>query len=193
MSVIAGATVIESPVCTPIGSTFSIEQTITTLSALSRISSSSYSFQPRMDSSRSTSVVGLSDEPVPGDAAQVVLVVGDAGAGAAHGEAGPDHDRVAELVRGREAVVHGVADRRSGRLSPPSSSTISLNDLPVLAAVDRLDGGADQLDAVLLEHAGLGRAIAVFSAVWPPRVASSASGRSLAMIFSTNSGVIGST
>ncbi len=35
--------------------------------------------------------------------------------------------------------------------------------------------------------------IAVFSAVWPPRVGRRASGRSLAMIFSTNSGVIGST
>ncbi len=35
--------------------------------------------------------------------------------------------------------------------------------------------------------------IAVFRAVWPPRVGSRASGRSLAMIFSTNSGVIGST
>ena len=33
---------------------------------------------------------------------------------------------------------------------------------------------------------------AVFSAVWPPMVGSSASGRSLAMIFSTISGVIGS-
>ncbi len=37
------------------------------------------------------------------------------------------------------------------------------------------------------------REIAVLSAVWPPRVGSRASGRSLAMIFSTNSGVIGST
>lgn len=36
-------------------------------------------------------------------------------------------------------------------------------------------------------------ATAVFSAVWPPSVGSSASGRSLAMIFSTMSGVIGST
>ena len=36
-------------------------------------------------------------------------------------------------------------------------------------------------------------AIAAFSAVWPPRVGSSASGRSLAITFSTNSGVIGST
>jgi hypothetical protein len=35
-------------------------------------------------------------------------------------------------------------------------------------------------------------AIAVFSAVWPPMVGSSASGFSLAMIFSTISGVIGS-
>ena len=65
VSVIAGATVIESPVCTPIGSRFSMEQTITTLSALSRITSSSYSFQPRIDSSRSTSVVGLAARPDP--------------------------------------------------------------------------------------------------------------------------------
>ena len=59
VSVIAGATVIESPVWTPIGSTFSILQTITTLSLLSRITSSSYSFQPIIDSSSNTSVVGL--------------------------------------------------------------------------------------------------------------------------------------
>ena len=65
VSVIAGATVIESPVCTPIGSRFSIEQTITTLSAWSRMTSSSYSFQPRIDSSISTSVVGLAARPAP--------------------------------------------------------------------------------------------------------------------------------
>ena len=65
VSVMAGATVIESPVCTPIGSRFSMEQTTTTLSCRSRISSSSYSFQPRMDSSRSTSLVGLAARPAP--------------------------------------------------------------------------------------------------------------------------------
>ncbi len=59
----AGATVIESPVWTPIGSRFSMEQTTTTLSAWSRMTSSSYSFQPRIDSSRSTSVIGLSLRP----------------------------------------------------------------------------------------------------------------------------------
>ena len=65
VSVIAGATVIESPVWTPIGSKFSIEQMTTTLSFLSRISSSSYSFQPRIDSSSSTSVVTLACSPPP--------------------------------------------------------------------------------------------------------------------------------
>ena len=61
----AGATVIESPVCTPTGSTFSMEHTTTTLSALSRMSSSSYSFHPRIDSSRSTSVVIDAASPWP--------------------------------------------------------------------------------------------------------------------------------
>ncbi len=61
----AGATVIESPVCTPIGSRFSIEQTTTTLSAWSRITSSSNSFHPAMDSSSNTSVVGLACRPAP--------------------------------------------------------------------------------------------------------------------------------
>jgi hypothetical protein len=50
----AGATVIESPVWTPIGSRFSIEQMMTQLSLASRTTSSSYSFQPSTLSSRST-------------------------------------------------------------------------------------------------------------------------------------------
>ncbi len=65
VSVIAGATVIESPVCTPIGSRFSIEQTTTTLSARSRISSSSNSFHPSTDSSTSTSCTGDAASPPP--------------------------------------------------------------------------------------------------------------------------------
>ena len=63
VSVCAGATVIESPVCTPIGSKFSIEQTMTTLSSPSRITSSSNSFQPATDSSISTSCVGDASRP----------------------------------------------------------------------------------------------------------------------------------
>ena len=50
-----GATVIESPVCTPMGSRFSMAQMMTTLSLPSRITSISYSFQPSSDSSTRTS------------------------------------------------------------------------------------------------------------------------------------------
>jgi hypothetical protein len=65
VSVIDGATVMLSPVCTPIGSRFSIEQITTTLSLESRMSSSSYSFHPRIDSSSRTSVVTLASRPLP--------------------------------------------------------------------------------------------------------------------------------
>ena len=57
-SVRAGAIVIESPVWTPMGSKFSIEHTMTTLSARSRITSSSNSFQPMTLRSMSTSPIG---------------------------------------------------------------------------------------------------------------------------------------
>ena len=63
VSVSAGATVTQSPVWMPIGSTFSIEQTMMQLSALSRTTSISYSFQPSTDSSISTSVVGEASRP----------------------------------------------------------------------------------------------------------------------------------
>ena len=58
-----GATVIESPVCTPIGSKFSIEQTMMQLSCLSRTTSISNSFQPSSDSSISSSLVGDRSSP----------------------------------------------------------------------------------------------------------------------------------
>ena len=58
-----GATVMLSPVWTPMGSRFSMEQTMTTLPALSRMSSSSNSFQPKADSSTSTVCTGLSARP----------------------------------------------------------------------------------------------------------------------------------
>ena len=63
VSVCAGATVIESPVCTPIGSRFSIEQMMMQLSWRSRTTSISYSFQPSTDSSSSTSLVGEASRP----------------------------------------------------------------------------------------------------------------------------------
>ena len=89
----AGATVIESPVCTPIGSKFSIEQMTTQLSAWSRITSSSNSFWPAMDCSTSTSLIGEASSPSAARRTSWSRVHGDAGAGAAQDVAGPHHDR----------------------------------------------------------------------------------------------------
>ncbi len=59
----AGATVTESPVWMPMGSKFSMEQMTTKLSALSRITSSSYSFHPITDSSTRISWLGERSRP----------------------------------------------------------------------------------------------------------------------------------
>ncbi len=63
-SVIAGATVMESPVWIPIGSIFSMEQIITTLSFLSLNNSNSYSFQPIIALSIMTSWIGEISRPL---------------------------------------------------------------------------------------------------------------------------------
>ena len=60
----AGATVIESPVWTPMGSKFSIEHTTTQLSARSRMTSSSNSFHPAIDRSMRISEMGLAARPI---------------------------------------------------------------------------------------------------------------------------------
>ena len=62
-NVCAGATVILSPVCTPIGSKFSILQIIIALLLQSRITSISNSFHPNNDSSIKTSLTGLASKP----------------------------------------------------------------------------------------------------------------------------------
>jgi hypothetical protein len=82
VSVSAGATVIESPVWTPIGSTFSIEQMMMQLSAVA--DDLHLVFLPaEHDSSISTSVVGRGVEAALDDLEIPRLVVGDAAAGAA--------------------------------------------------------------------------------------------------------------
>ena len=63
VSVKAGATVMLSPVWTPMGSTFSMAQTMMQLSARSRTTSISNSFQPSRLSSIKTSVTGERSSP----------------------------------------------------------------------------------------------------------------------------------
>ena len=68
-SVWTGATVMLSPVWTPMASKFSMEQITTQLSARSRITSSSNSFQPAMERSMRISVMGLAARPSAATAA----------------------------------------------------------------------------------------------------------------------------
>ncbi len=86
LSVIAGATVIESPVCTPIGSKFSIEQITTHWSLWSRMTSISYSFQPSRHSSTSTSWTGERSRPLVTMCSNSFFIIGDAAARAAERE-----------------------------------------------------------------------------------------------------------
>ena len=88
------------------------------------------------------------------DAAQVHLVVRHPGAGAAHRERGAHDDRVAEDPDPVQAVLQRVADHRGGRLRAQVRGQAGddlLERLPVLAASDRVEVGADQLDAEALE------------------------------------------
>jgi hypothetical protein len=169
------------------------------LSALSRTTSISYSFQPISDSSISSLVGRREVDAALADLLELLRVVGDAAAGAAEREAGPDHHR--EAVPPISAVMrfctvpglfHRVRDAALGRAEPDLRHRV-LELQAVLGLLDRVLVGADHLDAVLrrARRACAGRARSS-SAVCPPIVGRIASGRSLAMIFSTTCQVIGS-
>lgn len=78
-------------------------------------------------------------------------------------------------------------------VSAPSFSTIALNDSRFsprwIASTDAPISSTPYFSRTPFSC----RAMAAFSAVWPPRVASRTFGRSFSITFSTNSGVIGST
>src|SRR5262249_8988855 len=171
VSVCAGATVIESPVCTPIGSKFSIEHTMTTLSFVSRMTSSSNSFQPAIDSSIRISLIGeaLSPHvtwvrnsssvcaklpPMPPRVRDGRRMAGrpsaartrSASSGGWAGDGGPG--ALGLLERGGDAAARQVE---------PDAADGVLEEIAVFRALDGVDLGADQLDLEAGEHAGLGQ------------------------------------
>ncbi len=192
LKVWAGATVTESPVWMPIGSKFSIEQMTTKLSALSRITSSSYSFHPRTDSSiriswtgdrsrpRSTmasnsSMLNAIPPPVPPSVNE-----GRMTAGRPVWSMTPRASAsvFAKPLFGRSRPIRVIASLKSRRSSPTSTARrlAPMRRMPSRSSTPRRDSST-----------------ARFSAVWPPTVGSTASGRSRSRIFSTTSGVSGST
>ncbi len=190
--VIWGATVIESPVWIPIASKFSIEQTMMTLSAWSRITSSSNSFQPSTDSSTRTSRTGDSESPCAttrrnssGDRAQPPPLPPSVKEGrtttgrpisASTASASAIERAVPE--RGTSAPISIIACLKSSR-SSARRTAFSLAPISWTLHFSRTPRSA--------------RASARFRAVWPPTVGRIASGRSRSTIRSRNSGVSGST
>ena len=155
VSVSAGATVMESPVCTPIGSTFSIEQMMMQLSALSRTTSISNSFQPSTLSSIRTSVRRRGVEAARDDLRELLAVVGDAAAGAAQREGRADDRRQADVLERALRPRPRVRDACERGVSSPIRVHRLAEQLAVLGLVDRLGVRADHLDAVFLQHAAL--------------------------------------
>ena len=93
-------------------------------------------------------------QAVADHAHELLAGVREAGSETAHREARADHERVAEVLRERDGLVDGVGDVAAGDVGSGIQHQL-LEDLAVLALVDRLEVRADELDAVLLEHAVL--------------------------------------
>ena len=143
--------------CTPIGSKFSIEQMMTTLSSTSRITSISYSFQPMIDSSISTSLIGESVEAAADHRRRTLRGCRRRRAAAAEREAGPDR-----RTAGRSPCsdLAGFVER----VHRPAAADLQadllhrlLEQLAVFGLGDHVGPGADHLDAELLQHAVRGQ------------------------------------
>jgi hypothetical protein len=191
-SVICGATVIESPVWTPIASKFSIEQTMITLSAWSRITSSSNSFQPSTDSSIRTSCDGDSSSPF-------WTIFLKSAAVFATPPPEPPSVNDGRITSGRPIsfAIRSASARERARSERGTSAPISS-----MAFLNRSRSSASRIAcsfapiSLTFRRSRMPRsesASARLIAVWPPTVGRIASGRSRSMIRSRKSGVSGST
>ena len=186
-----GATVIESPVCTPIGSTFSIEQTITALSAPSRITSSSNSFHPTIDSSTSTSLTGLL-------ASARAAAVASSGRVCAKPLPPPPSVNDGRRISGKPSSSPSASASSSVCATPargtssPAASIACLNALRSSALRIASSEAPSMRTPSRSRSPDSASATLTFSPVCPPRVGSSASGFSRSITCRTDSGVSGS-
>ncbi len=84
------------------------------------------------------------------DLDELLLVVGDAPAGAAEGERGPNDRRQADLVERRKAFGEVVGHDRARRFEADPRHRLA-EQRPIFRLVDGLGLGTDHLDAVLLQ------------------------------------------
>ena len=192
VSVCAGATVMLSPVCTPIGSKFSIEQMMTTLSWRSRITSSSNSFQPAIDSSTRISLIGDAARPAAAKRSYSSSVTA---------MLPPVPPRVRD---GRMMIGSPICALSFMASSIVWAMPLGGTERPMrsMAALKRSRSSAFLMASILAPISSTlkrsstpasASSMARFSAVWPPMVGSSASGRSRSMILVRMERLSGST
>ncbi|MBS1264251.1 MAG: hypothetical protein MAG471_00067 [Acidimicrobiaceae bacterium] len=175
--VCAGATVIESPVWTPIGSRFSMEHTTTQLSARSRMTSSSYSFHPAIDASMRISLIGLAARP--SDA-----TLWNSSAVEAMPVPRPPRMYAGRMTTGRPTSAT-IRSASSMSWAVPEAGTP--RPIPIMASLNLARSSAVAIASASAPISSTPyssstpastSSMARFRAVWPPRVGSSASGRS---------------
>ena len=170
---------------------FSIAQMMMQLSALSRTTSISNSFQPRTDSSTRTSTDGRGIKTAHGDIEKFFAVIRDAAAQSAQREGGADDRGQAHKLESLFGILAIVDLHRTRRFQPDLAHGFAELQA-ILGLVDHIGLGADHLDPRRSRVPSRARVRQVFSAVWPPMVGRIASGRSASRILVTISGVIGS-
>src|SRR3974390_2152419 len=155
VSVSAGAMVIESPVCTPIGSTFSIGQIMMQLSFLSRRPPPLFIFFPPHPLSLDQPFAGRGGiDAALHDVDEFGLVVGDAAAGAAERKRRADDRRQADVLECFQGLWQRLDLVRARRLQSDLLHRLA-KQLAVFSLVDGVGSGADHLDAEPVAHAHL--------------------------------------
>ena len=123
---------------------------------------------------------------------QVFAVVSDPAARSAQREAGAQNHRIADAIGESQPVIHVVHQLRLRRIQADLAHRI-FEQQTIFGFIDGFDLGADQLDAIFVEHSRLARSTDRLRPVWPPTVESRASGRSRRITSSANATVSGST
>ena len=144
-----GATTIESPVWTPSGSTFSIEQTAMHVSSASRMTSYSISCQPTRQRSTMTWPIGLARKPGADPLAVGGLGLDDAAAGPAEREGRPDDRRQADRRRAPRRPR-----RRAAPAVAPSTMKLGAYGWPIRSSRSR---NASRSSAIPIASSGVPR------------------------------------
>ena len=173
----------ESPVCTPTGSMFSMEHTATALPRLSRMTSNSISFHPEMQLLHQNLGNGRQAQAVFGNLRAVLrAVLADTAAAAAQGVGRAHNDRIADFLRKGQRVVDIRPPPRLGIQGWPMASMVSLKFCRSSALSMVSQVAPRSLTPWASRKPSLASCMDRVRPFWPPRVDSRLSGFSFRMM-----------